>query len=94
MTENMTVETIETIETRITTRRKAERGGLTLTAGVMEVNGQVTAINDISITTGNETVWIGNASPNISGSFFQSGREIEAMEMLTAFIASVKSTNE
>ncbi|MDE7440642.1 MAG: hypothetical protein K2M69_00540 [Muribaculaceae bacterium] len=94
MTENVTVETIETIETRITTRRKAERGGLTLCANVTERNGQITAINDISITTENETVWAGNASPNISGSFYQSGREIEVMEMLTAFLANVKSNNE
>lgn len=92
-TENMTVETVETTETRITTRRRVVSDGLTLTANVTEINGKVANINDINIAAENErTIWMGHANPNISGSFYDSGREVEVMHLVTDFIAIVRDT--
>lgn len=89
-TENMTVETVNTLETRTTTSRRAECGGLTLTANVTETNGKVTHVGDISVSAENQqTLWTGHAGPNISGSFHVSGREVEVMELMTAFLGVI-----
>lgn len=93
-TENLTVETTETIQVRTRTKRSASRGGLTLTAIVTDIDGHVSSVDEINVTDETDTlVFSGYASPNIGGNFHKQGREAEAVELVSAFITEINNND-
>lgn len=65
-------------------------GAFNIDACVTSVNNRVNRIENIQVTDSNRIpIWEGSMNPNITGSFFDTGKEVEVMTALREFADAV-----